>query len=501
MTRIKGKMFLAAAISFILTNAGCASFLAIQTPVSVSDYPEIFHCITNPDSHGQCDAKDLGKDLKGSSLYADGPEGYFEALREIEIPEKLSEKESARLSEKSFIGEPKDYYNFFSRAYSKTNHLINGSPERAKTNHLENGNPALAESAQKTMLTKSNINIHTLFYQQMADESATVNAERVEFDADDLGSYVGDMVESFSYDGLVLFQHEVNKRALRKLSELPEGTRVLKSETREKMDNYARIVEDINYTQEYLKAYFHQYKFIKVKIKAGKFRAELENRVSEQFPFLDKEHITLHVDELFRKVTGLEFSEICPNENDCNYIIEVGGKLDSTQFVTRSGIEYGFPYVTVSFDPLADEKLAATIIDWNKVGADIVRVLVEAVGDRIMGLPADASSTLCIIDTTRCYILNNGISVDEFSAVNEFSAQIEMEVSSAAGLAVRGFWWASLNNEALAKIIETTAGAVAKKFAEKFAYCVYSCTADERGNRKSLMSRVTLRKIRVKVKN
>jgi len=47
------------------------------------------------------------------------------------------------------------------------------------------------------------------------------------------------------------------------------------------------------------------------------------------------------------------------------------------------------------------------------------------------------------------------------------------------GQVIRGIGWVSLNNEALAKLIETAAGVVVRKGAEKVAWCIEACKADD----------------------
>ena len=51
----------------------------------------------------------------------------------------------------------------------------------------------------------------------------------------------------------------------------------------------------------------------------------------------------------------------------------------------------------------------------------------------------------------------------------------EAAVSSAVGPAIRGAGWVGLNNEALARIIETIVAVTVRKVTEKAAWCWYAC--------------------------
>jgi hypothetical protein len=70
-----------------------------------------------------------------------------------------------------------------------------------------------------------------------------------------------------------------------------------------------------------------------------------------------------------------------------------------------------------------------------------------------------------------------GVCEEQFTKVNDWANRAEGVVGSATGQAIRGISWLSLNNEALAKMIETAVGVAARKGTEKLAWCVYACSA------------------------
>ena len=67
------------------------------------------------------------------------------------------------------------------------------------------------------------------------------------------------------------------------------------------------------------------------------------------------------------------------------------------------------------------------------------------------------------------------VSADDFAEVNRISNQAEAAVSSIITPAIRGAGWGSLNNEALAKLIETLVSVTVRKVTEKAAWCWYAC--------------------------
>ena len=108
-------------------------------------------------------------------------------------------------------------------------------------------------------------------------------------------------------------------------------------------------------------------------------------------------------------------------------------------------------------------------------------------GDSIAQLPGTRESTGCrspnhLLD---CYDpANYNVTAEQFTSVNKDAAAAESMVGGITGKLVRGISWASLNNEAIARTIETAAGVAARKAMEKLSWCVYAC-----GDPKSLRAR------------
>jgi hypothetical protein len=154
-------------------------------------------------------------------------------------------------------------------------------------------------------------------------------------------------------------------------------------------------------------------------------------------------------------------------------------------FVTRGGKKLAFPDVDFTFIPFSENAFTVSKIDLVAVGADVVRVSLEALGDSIAQLPGTKDSTGCrspnhLLD---CYDpANYNVTAEQFASVNKDAAAAESMVGGITGKLVRGISWASLNNEAIARVIETASGVAARKAAEKLSWCLYAC-ADPRSLR------------------
>jgi hypothetical protein len=261
----------------------------------------------------------------------------------------------------------------------------------------------------------------------------------------------------------------------------------------EKIKALMSLASQANYLKEYFRAYFRHGEFIQGKIEVSKLYDRIKNKIREEAPYLSEKQIESIANDLFKKITGKNYASACKKEEgerekeqeeeliDCK--IKFAGKLNSAQFISRSGAVYGFPHITVTIDPLSDDKVEITEIDWNVIGSKVVKVFIEAIGDQYIGIPADPRSTACKIDPSTCFKENvpqfGNISADDFSKVNAHADIVDALVSGVVGKTIRGAGWISLNNEALASMIESLIGTIAKKAAEKVAYCIVSCNKNE----------------------
>lgn len=441
---------------------GCSSVIPIKAQTSKTK--EVAECIADANSHGQCSQNKafLGAHIPGSDA------SYFNALGVMELPETIDENKLSR-----FSGGSTSLSNTFNSYTEKYNRL----------NCVSSYNKEAARIAKDALASDTNKNIHELFKKQLSGGSAsTTNIPTIEFKTKDYTAFMENMTEADSYGGV----NSLQCAALQNMSFAKNSVEI---------DELGALVEELSYTKAYFDAYFRQGRFIRGEIKVSELYNKLKVRLKNEAPFLSDDQRTDLINGLFKRLTGKEYAKACPSGSDCT--ITYAGKLEATQFVTRTGVEYGFPHITVSVDPLAERKISVTEIDWNKVGAEVAKVYIEAVGDRLIGLPADPRSTACRINNVLCYSeQNGGISADDFVSVGEHSDKIDTLVSNAVGKVIRGGWWISLNNEAVASIIESAVGTAAKKVAEKVAYCTYSCIT---ANKKSVMPSLVLGEVKVKV--
>lgn len=161
---------------------------------------------------------------------------------------------------------------------------------------------------------------------------------------------------------------------------------------------------------------------------------------------------------------------------------------DKPGFVAGDGSKYSFSALSN-----VDGKLS---IDHNQIGADIVRILLEAARDAFYPLPVSKDSTLALnqdgktskkkIENLNVIVFNKEENKKDWQNFNikitdeEFNKKIltkanrsEAEIATAVGKAIRGGLIGSLNNEALAKTIETAAGVVARHTRERFEWCSF----------------------------
>ena len=137
-------------------------------------------------------------------------------------------------------------------------------------------------------------------------------------------------------------------------------------------------------------------------------------------------------------------------------------------FVTRAGKSFGFPGVIVTVDPGADKKVSTNQIDTDAIIGDMVRVLFEATGDSINKVPGSKTSSLCkLTEKTAAPLCATDTTAPVLQKVDGIADRVEAGAFSVTGMVIRGGWLFSLNNEALAKSIETGVSVAARKWAEK----------------------------------
>ena len=163
------------------------------------------------------------------------------------------------------------------------------------------------------------------------------------------------------------------------------------------------------------------------------------------------------------------------------------GKIADSAFVTRDGDSYQFPPLSLKISPLADKTVSSPNIDFSEVGANLIRLSGEAIGDSLSRLPAVSTATgvklkkdsngRVGLDVFKPAGEKGGMCLleDDFELVNEVANELEATTSAATGQAIRGISLFSLNNESLAKLFESLVGVVVRKATEAVAWCTIAC--------------------------
>lgn len=291
----------------------------------------------------------------------------------------------------------------------------------------------------------------------------------------EVGQYCKYIQEATNFNGWKSFRYYLQSNLLDK-----QGLEKASNEDLAKNIAIESTVEQLNIIEAYLAAYFDNGEFVSLDIETESIEKSAITEITEKLKVSDEV-----AKELYAKLRNTIIGAT-PGEDKKYHILT---KKTDGGFVTRGGTKYSFPGVSINIDPLSDNILKVAEIDFTQVGSDVVRVFLEALGDQLAQLPADQNSTACKAINNKqfeqyknfeCYEESKHVvNADQFVKVNEHANRAESLAATATGQVIRGVSWLSLNNEALAKIIETAVGVVTRKAMEKVAWCVYACKLDK----------------------
>jgi len=332
------------------------------------------------------------------------------------------------------------------------------------------------QSAMKALRSPTLQKIVNLFNYAAGYEQAL---PELEFDKKELGDFANNIQMTMRWDGFGQV-HEKTKSLMRKTL-VVKAEKLANKEPVTREESLIKEAESLNrlaaYLVAYTKAYFRNGRFAAVQLDDDamkKFIAkQLEVNQDEQ-PWKDL------LDDLVKKL---------PKAADGKHR-NLFGKIEETSLKTRGGADYKFPAITATLQPGAGKFVTISKVDFVAVGADLIRVFLEALGDTVAGVPAMSDATGCNVqdDNLRLTAFDPKImylTEEDFADVNDFANRIEAATSVLVGRAIRGASWFSLNNESVAVLIETTTGVVAKKASEKIlwcGYCVYRKDKEKRIN-------------------
>jgi hypothetical protein len=215
-----------------------------------------------------------------------------------------------------------------------------------------------------------------------------------------------------------------------------------------------------SYVAAYVRAYFRGGEFFSIKIDSN---SDPIKALKERFPLVGE--------KMLREL----FSEFKAGNT-------IFGGIGPKGFVTRTGAIYQFPAVDMRLDPIGGRMTRGSDVEMASVAADLVRVVLEAVFDAHGQLPAVTGATGVTVAGSPLQVHDpskSPVKAPAFAEVNRMSNQAEAAVSAALGPAIRGAGWISLNNESLAKLIETFVAVTVRKVTEKAAWCFYACQAGQ----------------------
>jgi len=150
---------------------------------------------------------------------------------------------------------------------------------------------------------------------------------------------------------------------------------------------------------------------------------------------------------------------------------------EDTAFITRSGQKFAFPVITVNIAPGTARGFEVTKIDEVAIVGDLTRIFVEASFDTAQpNIPAIGKATGCI-NKPDAALFNDcrAEADDKLNAINKSGDIAEGVGGYIAAQVVRGAWLASLNNEAVAKLVTTLISVSARKGTELAFWTAQQC--------------------------
>lgn len=156
-------------------------------------------------------------------------------------------------------------------------------------------------------------------------------------------------------------------------------------------------------------------------------------------------------------------------------------------FIEGDGSQFGFPGVA---SPTGSLK-----VNYSQIATEVMRIFLTALRDGLAPVPVLENSTAASLqydfdilqfglsdqpitlewhmdrhDSSK--VLSIRVSPEQFENIESNARQVEASVASSVGKAVRGGSMGSLNNEAVAQLLETVAGVLAKHKSQRAQWCL-----------------------------
>jgi hypothetical protein len=157
-------------------------------------------------------------------------------------------------------------------------------------------------------------------------------------------------------------------------------------------------------------------------------------------------------------------------------------KVTSQGFVDRSGNAFLFPGISaeIEMSSASPVRASASMVDSQRVSADLTRIFLEAFFDTAFRVPAVHGATALRVAPSSQESSypefdadHPAIPVEALARVTRGSLRAEAAVVSIVGKTVRGGSVLGSQNETLAATLETAAGVIAKKLVEHEGFCYF----------------------------
>lgn len=245
------------------------------------------------------------------------------------------------------------------------------------------------------------------------------------------------------------------------------------------MADAERTFSKARFVNAYLKAYFRGGRFAFAELKADdvskKLSEDIEQRLKNDIGYDQLSNDAKKVaDKLIEKSKSSikdGVASVCTTRTDDKCLLT--SALGEEAFITKGGRSIQFSGIGLIVGEGGKASLSVEKPESTEVAAQLVEVLTEALWDASLAgeVPAMAKSTACaadLLEKTQCQ--DEQTFSSQSQKIYERGDRAAAHVTSLASLVIRGGWLFSLDNEALAKALETAAGSSARKFSEYWNY-------------------------------
>ena len=223
----------------------------------------------------------------------------------------------------------------------------------------------------------------------------------------------------------------------------------------------AQAEKTLNYIRHYLRAYFGDGELALLELDAlhpEKWNESIAQQLNRNSSNPSNLPVDLEAAEQIKK-------QLIPRLRDATGTkFYTSAAKHEPGFVSRSGVRYTFPGLSGA---------SADTVDHSQIGGDLIRIVLEAVRDSTLPLPAVSEATgvqlgLPVFNPADSYWHSTP---ESFMEVETRASQAETSIAGSIGKAIRGGSWGALNNEAVAKLVETAAGVIARHQMERVSWC------------------------------